>query len=250
MFLVQGRVPGLWLWPGAKQVLVRLSQSLHLMSRCQWPVTTPWARIRAVSGGWVMCHGWCFRRIFLHASISTFLLLMRGFASVSMPTPLSVLLPIIWSILENCLSSYIRECWHNLSSDSLDAGRLLFMMKYLHLWPVASDCSEWLDNVSDSGGLTSRLSSLSEVTHGACPPFHQQPPLAGVWWNVGWYWRRSLPWDTNMIRAGPHGFLGKQIIVPELSRCIKLRLRKIVFLDRVVFLHSWNKPLPTFGFDN
>ena len=68
MFLVQGRVPGLWLWPGAKQVLVRLSQSLHLMSRCQWPVTTPWARIRAVSGGWVMCHGCCFRRIFLHAS--------------------------------------------------------------------------------------------------------------------------------------------------------------------------------------
>ena len=194
MFLVQGRVPGLWLWPGAKQVPVRLSPSLDLMSRCQWPMTTPWARIRAVSGGWVVCHKCCAGKIFLHLHIlvfGTFLLWMRGFASVSMPPPLSILLPIIWSIL-------LVKLHRRVLTQSIQwqlrrwAGRLLFMMKYFHLWPVASDCSEWLDNVSDSGVLTSRLSSLSEVTQGACPPLHQQPPLAGIWWNVGRYWRRSL----------------------------------------------------------
>ena len=210
MFCVQGRVSGLWLWPGAKQVLVRLSPSLDLMSRCQWPVTTPWARIRAVSGGWVQCQcHWCLANNFC-IYFSTFLLWMRGFASVSMPPPLSILLPIIWSILEYCLSSYIGECWHNLSSDSL-VSELLFMMKYLHLWPV--------DNVSDSRGLTPRLRRWAASRRSQTEPVLHY--ISSLHWLVSDEMLAGiggdLSWDTSLLRAGPHGLLGKQTIVPKLS---------------------------------
>ena len=53
--------------------------------------------------------------------------------------------------IKYCLSSYIGECSHNPSGDSLHWA--LFMMKYFHLWPVASHCGDDSDlTMSVTGG--------------------------------------------------------------------------------------------------
>ena len=150
------------------------------------------------------------------ASIRTFLLWGGGFASVSIPSPLSGLFPIIWSILLVKLHRRVDTIYpvtaYTLASvyDEIFAPLTCCQWLPVVMW-VTWQC-QWLRRTPAEAVWTPR--SLIEVTLGGSRE-HRQPPLAELMKCLPLLDEISHERTTNgtTLRAGTHDFLGKQIIL-------------------------------------
>ena len=147
----------------------------------------------------------------------------------------------------DCLPLFDQYCLHWMESVDTINQMTAYTLSFCLWWNISTfdllravTAVMWV-TVWRTRGCVGTWSSHTEVTL-RCPPQHRQPRLlAGFWWNVGRYWTRCLM-RVKLLRAGSHGFLGKQVILHKRNQ------NKIVFLDRrILFPYTL---LPTFGFDN
>ena len=218
LFLVQGRDPGLWLWPGAEQVLASCAGARHCLMSVQGG---QWAHHgsghqQSPGGEWSVV---CVIVVSIF-SIYPYLFTLRrwiGLSLNSFPVIRTVshyLINIACQVTSESVDTIYPVTAYTLASvyDEIFAPLTCCQWLPVVMW-VTWQC-QWLWRTLAEAVAVWTPRSLIEVTLGGSRK-HRQPPLAELMKCLPLLDEISHERTTNgtTLRAGTHDFLGKQIIL-------------------------------------